>query len=676
MKLRLLLNTLKNGLFILALLFAGYSLLNTETGLRLTFSLARKFIPGKLQADKINGYLVGPIYFSNLSYENDSINFKVNQLQIDWKLKHLIQRQLTVKDLKIDQASLIIKPSRTSTSSFAWQTLLTQIKLKQANINQFSIQYNNVKIKIFGQIDKQWRLNWLLDIPNLKELDKNLQGHLVLDGRIDGAYRSPQILISLNHKNLKFNDLNINYLQGFLRLSLNPTNLKMQLTRFNIDLPNIKNLQGQLIGDININDEFSKQGLNGQILVNNTSAQIPELNLVLTNIHIKSLIKPNAIQWTGNLKSGPGYLSLAGNTSLQQKTYSTVLIAQGQNLVVSNTQNYKVIANPRLQIHADTKRIEITGDIFLPRANIKLGADEESNILELSSDVVFADQKKSASVPNIAIYSKINLTLGDDINLLLQGLHAKLNGELTLTDEPNRPTHASGMFTFSKGSYKFYGEKFTIQDNSKVLFTGGPIDNPLLDVTAIKKIKTVPPANSGTNTISSEGFFSGLTQPLQEITLTVGVHVQGTAQNPQYKLFSQPIALSQTDILSYLITGQPASQLSTANSQLIFNAATNLGGKDNDLRNLMKSLRQSMDLDELSIQSKSFIDPATNALAQTPSLVLGKALSPRLYVNYSIGLLQPANILQISYLINKYLSVQSANSTLANSIDLMLKVEK
>ncbi len=55
--------------------------------------------------------------------------------------------------------------------------------------------------------------------------------------------------------------------------------------------------------------------------------------------------------------------------------------------------------------------------------------------------------------------------------------------------------------------------------------------------------------------------------------------------------------------------------------------------------------------------------------------MVGKKITPNLYINYSVGLTAPINILQISYLLSSHWTLQSSTSSLANGIDLLYSFE-
>jgi len=55
--------------------------------------------------------------------------------------------------------------------------------------------------------------------------------------------------------------------------------------------------------------------------------------------------------------------------------------------------------------------------------------------------------------------------------------------------------------------------------------------------------------------------------------------------------------------------------------------------------------------------------------------VLGKQLSPRLYINYSIGLFTPENVLQLKYKLSQRWSLEAQSGTRAGG-DLIFTIEK
>ena len=185
------------------------------------------------------------------------------------------------------------------------------------------------------------------------------------------------------------------------------------------------------------------------------------------------------------------------------------------------------------------------------------------------------------------------------------------------------------------GKFSTYNMELTIQ-KGRLTFAGGPINNPGIDVRAVRVIGDV----------------------------TAGVQVRGTLKNLQLTLFSEP-PKDQADVLSYLLFGVPISGVSTEQGRALFLAATSLrlsGGAS-----LAQKIGNKFGIEEVRLE--------TGNTPQEASLVLGKYLSPKLYINYSYGIFETSNTLRLRYqLSNKWILQSEAGSTQSGA-DLLYTFE-
>jgi translocation and assembly module TamB len=107
--------------------------------------------------------------------------------------------------------------------------------------------------------------------------------------------------------------------------------------------------------------------------------------------------------------------------------------------------------------------------------------------------------------------------------------------------------------------------------------------------------------------------------------------------------------MTETEALAYLLLGHPLGQASPEEGSLLANAANSLELKGGNL--IAKRLAGRFGLQQASIESEGSLDEA--------SLMLGKYLSPKLYVVYGIGLFQPVNTLRVRYILNKRFTLQA-----------------
>ncbi|MGL6030368.1 MAG: translocation/assembly module TamB domain-containing protein, partial [Legionella sp.] len=236
---------------------------------------------------------------------------------------------------------------------------------------------------------------------------------------------------------------------------------------------------------------------------------------------------------------------------------------------------------------------------------------------------------------------------------------------------PQGPINATGELNVTKGDYKAYNQNLDIEQG-ELFFTGGAIDNPGINVRAIKKINASASSITGTNQLLDFNS-SNLQNANLSGSITVGVEVTGRLAEPKIQLFSNPAILSQADILSMLVLGRPASQANKAGGQLLMTAISsmNLTGKSSGGTQLLSQLKKSTGLD-FDVQTNSNYNLATNQMNDSTGFVVGKSLSERMYLSYTMGLSQSdPNVLTLKYLLNKFFSIQVSSSTTSNGIDFL-----
>lgn len=448
--------------------------------------------------------------------------------------------------------------------------------------------------------------------------------------------------------------------------------------------PDIKHSEGTFYTQLKISGLINKPLFNLTLNLQQASLDIPVLGLNLKNINYQLHTYKNHLLGTGQIQSGKGSLELHTTTDLSKQNLTSLIDLQGKDITIINNPEYQITATPKLKIHANIQQIETDGTILFPKARIKINP-KNNNLIDLSNDVVFeGDKRPTLSVPFI-LKNSIKMEAGNDIQFQYHGLNTKLKGSLTINQDSNHPILATGQLKLFSGVYSYYGQSLKLKPNSSLNFANSSINNPGVNITASRNILILPVAipdtstdvksKLGSNNFIQSALFSSQSMPIQ---LEIGVHVRGTLQNPHIILFANPsnIINSQLDMLSYLITGQASNQLGAASTQLLLNAAANLGNEKNNIGQLVNTVQQEIGLDQLTIGTKPIFNPTTNSLQQNTSLIVGKNLSPKLNISYSLGLLDQISILNINYLLNKNFYLQTTSSNFANGLDLFYKVEK
>ncbi|MEW8383303.1 MAG: translocation/assembly module TamB domain-containing protein, partial [Candidatus Thiodiazotropha taylori] len=177
-------------------------------------------------------------------------------------------------------------------------------------------------------------------------------------------------------------------------------------------------------------------------------------------------------------------------------------------------------------------------------------------------------------------------------------------GDLLIIDEPGRPVIGRGRLGIEEGVYKAYGQDLKIE-RGYALFADSPVDNPGINIRAVREVDDV----------------------------VAGLRVSGTLKSPKLDLFSTP-AMSESDVLSYILTGRPPGESS---GQVGLAAALKASGASD----LAAELGRRFGLEEFRLDTGSSLEEA--------SFVAGTYLSPRLYVQYINELSSAESKLRMRY---------------------------
>lgn len=550
-----------------------------------------------------------------------------------------LNAKLSLKQLKlINQDDILMQGEFSMHTLFLPEknkvNISTEIALKEGQINYKTEE----KTLIFP-------LNGILKLKN---------NHAGLASQLD---------LQLNRKKFIQADLSLSnnqLLHGKIQAQFDQS----QMGGLNLSL--FKNPQANFVANFQINGSLEKPHIEGYATLKSKELSLIKSGIQLQNLSLQANAKNDTIEYKGSVFSGNGILRLQGKTQVNKSGFNSLLSISGNQFLASNTSKVKLFLSPDLKIENKIDGWHVDGKVVIPRANIKL-SDKMSTVALPPETIIVQTSGKIKQDKSLPIFAQIKLSLGDDVRLETSGLNTLVNGELLIRDYPNAEIFATGRLNLTKGTYDLKGQELAV-NNSAFIFSNSAISNPNLSIRATKEIRYTP---------------SKRTQ-IGEQNLTVGMQITGTAENPNIVLFSDPAGWSQPDILSLILLGQPASTASGANLQLLTTAAKALtpqaGGGLGQLNN---QLQKFFGLSEFGLQS-SISDPSNiNSINDQPSqeknstsFVFGKYLSPRLYLNYSLNVLNSVNTLRLRYLLGKNWFIQTQANTLGSGVDVLYSVER
>src|SRR6185503_16451806 len=103
-----------------------------------------------------------------------------------------------------------------------------------------------------------------------------------------------------------------------------------------------------------------------------------------------------------------------------------------------------------------------------------------------SPDEVIVGQELTDPSKRFEVVSAITLSLGDRVSIDTSGLTGRLAGNITVRSGYDAVTSATGELNIEQGKYTAYARKLDIQ-RGRLIFTGGPVGNPGIDIRAIKE---------------------------------------------------------------------------------------------------------------------------------------------------------------------------------------------
>ena len=122
--------------------------------------------------------------------------------------------------------------------------------------------------------------------------------------------------------------------------------------------------------------------------------------------------------------------------------------------------------------------------------------------------------------------------------------------------------------------------------------------------------------------------------------------------------------MSSNEALSYLLMGRSLDTLQSGEAQSVDTAAQSLAFSGGGL--LLGGIGRRIGLDEVTVESSGTDDTA---------VVLGKYLSPKLFISYGISVAESINTIKARYTLNEKWSVR-AEAGLDQSADIEYRIER
>jgi translocation and assembly module TamB len=383
----------------------------------------------------------------------------------------------------------------------------------------------------------------------------------------------------------------------------------------------VQESSGVLDLDAQVGGQWQKPEVSGNFKLANAAAYLPTTGIHLKNAGLTAhFLRDQFIIDSFGVDSGAGHMG--GSGVVRFKSWRVAEYKgniKGDRFQVIYLPELQVQASPDLNFSGTPEKLAVRGEIRVPELIVR-GRETRAPV-QPSKDVVIAGEEKAAKKEHqLPVDIQVTVILGDKVQVHYEGIEAQLKGSLKLSMRKLDEIRSTGEIRVVKGSYKTYGINLDIA-RGRIYYAGGPIDQPRLDIQALRKVGDV----------------------------RAGVTIAGTPATMTVKLYSVP-NMPDSSILSYIVLGQPLAYTSEQTG-LVTRAAGQL-------------ISTTSAYTPIQATPPGVAPSKSVGTTLSQSMVsIGRYLTPSLYVSYGRSLLTGANLVRLRYELSRHWEVETQTGT-------------
>jgi translocation and assembly module TamB len=388
-------------------------------------------------------------------------------------------------------------------------------------------------------------------------------------------------------------------------------------------------IDGRATAELALGGTLGAPTLAGTAQADAIRIDMPQYGLALRDGRLRAKLSGDELLLEALSIRGPeGELTASG--TLARGGEGAALAWRAERLRVFNRPDRRLVVTGSGSVAVSQSKLALRGALRADEGYIEFAGLQPGD--RLGEDVVIVGRPPPprATGPR-ALPLDLDMTLdpGAGFRIVGQGLDAFLRGKVQVRSRPDGAIVAAGAIETARGTFFAFGQRLEIE-RGRLVFDG-PIDNPALDVLALRK----------------------------NLAVEAGVEVTGTARAPRVQVTSRP-PVPESEALSWLVLGRGVPDASSADLALIQAAAAQLGGSGGAAP-LQRRITEGLGLDDISIRG------AGGGTATGQVVAFGKRVSDRLYVEYEQGISVAANLVRLTYVLTRRLSVNAQTSQTTSS---------
>jgi len=405
---------------------------------------------------------------------------------------------------------------------------------------------------------------------------------------------------------------------------------------FSVFVPDISNPAGRINGSLSVGGTLAAPDFGGDVRLEDGAFDVRMAGIRITDMNLR-LTQRDAGRLTlsGSARSGPGSVSIEGGTTISDETgLGAEIRINGENFELARLPDWRLSASPDIDLVLDDSTASVSGSLEVPEANITLKSIPET-ASRPSPDVTVHGSTQAGNGRSRRVDIDVDVRLSEEVRLSGFGLTTGVAGAVRIRGGSRRFYTGNGRLTLLDGRYKAYGQNLEIESGE--LIFNGPLDNPRLNVRAVRRI------------------------PTEDVV--AGIRLTGTPRQLSSEVFSEP-AMGDAEALSYLLTGRALSSAGqTGDADFLNQAAFALGLSQ--AGSIASQIQGDLGLDTLKVEGGS----------ESGRIVAGKRFGDRLLVEYGYGLIDKLGTLLLRYQLTNRLMLESRTGTVSE-LDIVYTVRE
>lgn len=325
-----------------------------------------------------------------------------------------------------------------------------------------------------------------------------------------------------------------------------------------------------------------------------------------------------------------GTLATTGAVTADGEGAAGQMTWRAEKFRVLNRPDVRLVVAGSGTVGLKNRKISLDGTLVADEGHFEYKPDVGAT---LGDDVVVkgwhARENGETRRQNLPLSIDLELDLGTNLTFVGEGLETGLRGKVHVTTSDDGTLRGRGSIQTVNGTYHAFGQRLVI-DRGRLIFDG-PLDNPGLDIVALRK----------------------------NLAVEAGVAVSGTVKVPIIQLTSNP-PVPENEKLSWLVLGHGVDRASGADIAAIQAASAALLGHGG--KSVTSTVAESIGLDDISVGrgAGSPRGPAGGSSdASNQVVAFGKRINDKLSLVYEQGLTVATNALRLEYSLTRTLTLRA-----------------